>query len=232
MTLSATMPDATDLGFLLHKHPDRAQSFNVGAGTAHVFWPAATGERSTVALLLEVDPIALVRGSSGRGDAGFSLSQYVNDRPYAASSMLSVALGKVFRTAMAGRCEARPELAGAAVPLEIHIPALPSRGDSSLVQRLFAPLGWTVTTSAVALDDHIPTWVNSPYVDLGLRGVLTVAEALTQLYVLMPVLDDDKHYWVGTDEVDKLIRAGASWLADHPERDTITRRYLGCRWSQ
>ncbi len=227
MTLSTTMPDAADLGYLLHKHPDRAQSFSVGVGTAHVFWPEATAARSTVALLLEVDPIALVRGKGGPGDGGFSLSQYVNDRPYAASSMLSVALGKVFRTAMAGRCEARPELPGAAVPLEIHLPALPSRGDSGLVERLFAPLGWTVTTSAIALDDQLPTWGNSPYLDLRLSGVMTVAAALTQLYVLMPVLDDGKHYWVSTDEVDKLMRAGGSWLAEHPDRDTITRRYLG-----
>ncbi len=220
------MPDATDLGFLVHKHPDRAQSFHVGVGTAQVFWPQATSERSCVAILLEVDPIALVRGRSNGGEA-VSLFQYVNDRPYVASSMLSVAMGKVFRSAMAGRCEARPELVGTAVPLEIQVPVLPSRGGPDLVERLFAPLGWTVTATPLALDDKVPSWGASPYVDLRLTGVMTVAAALTQLYVLMPVLDDDKHYWIGTDEVDKLLRAGESWLAAHPERDMITRRYLG-----
>ena len=221
------MPNATDLGFLVHKHPDRAQSFHVGVGTAQVFWPQATSERSSVALLLEVDPIALVRGKSSSGEAGLSLFQYVNDRPYVASSMLSVAMGKVFRSAMAGRCEARPELVGAAVPLEVHVPVLPSRGGPDLVERLFVPLGWTVTATPLALDEEVPSWGASPYVDLRLTGVMTVASALTQLYVLMPVLDDDKHYWIGTDEVDKLMRAGESWLAAHPERDMITRRYLG-----
>jgi 3' terminal RNA ribose 2'-O-methyltransferase Hen1 len=227
LTLSTTMPDATDLGFLVHKHPDKAQSFQLAVGTAHVLWPEATTQRSTVALLLEVDPISLVRGRGGRGDSGFSLSQYVNDRPYAASSMLAVALGKVFRTAMTGRCDARPELAAAAVPLEVHVPALPSRGGRELVERLFAPLGWSVTTTPIALDEQIPAWGESPYVDLRLSGRLTVAAALTQLYVLMPVLDDSKHYWVSTEEVDKLLRAGGSWLGKHPERDLITRRYLG-----
>lgn len=227
LTLSTSMPDPGDLGYLLHKHPGRAQSFQVATGVVHVLWPEVTDERSTVAVLLEVDPVALVRGRSGRGDNGFSLSQYVNDRPYAASSMLSVALGKVFRTAMTGRCDARPELVGRAVPLEVRAPALPTRGGVDLVERLFSPLGWSVTTTPIGLDDDVPAWGASPYVDLRLAGVLTVAEALTQLYVLMPVLDDTKHYWVSTDEVDKLMRAGGSWLAAHPERELITSRYLG-----
>ena len=225
LTLTTSMPEATDLGFLLHKHPDRAQSFEVAVGTAHVVWPEATAGRSTVALLLEVDPIALVRGKDRRAPG--SLSQYVNDRPYAASSMLSVALGKVFRTAMTGRCDARPDLAGRPVPLEVHVPALPSRGGPELVERLFAPLGWTVTATPIVLDPDVASWGDSPYVDLRLSGTLPVADALTQLYVLMPVLDDSKHYWVSNDEVDKLMRAGGSWLAAHPERDLITRRYLG-----
>lgn len=219
------MPHATDLGFLLHKHPDKAQAFDTSTGTAHVFWPEATDERTTVALLLEVDPIALVRGK-GRRDTGFSLGQYVNDRPYAASSMLSVALGRVFRTALTGRCDARPELVGTSLPLEVHLPALPSRGGSELVERLFGPLGWTVTATLLPLDPEIPAWGESRYVDVTLTGDIVLGDALAHLYVLMPVLDDNKHYWVSQDEVDKLMRMGGTWLSEHPERDLITRRYL------
>ncbi len=226
VTLSATMSHASDLGFLLHKHPDKAQAFETTIGVAHVVWPEVTPERSTVALLLEVDPIALVRRKGNRGGEGFSLGQYVNDRPYAASSMLAVALGKVFRTAMSGRCDARPDLVGQRLPLDIHIPALPSSGGIELVEHLFTPLGWTVSAKPIALDPTIPSWGDSRYVNLHLAGTMLLADALTQLYVLMPVLDDSKHYWVGDDEVDKLLRAGATWLPDHPERDLITRRYL------
>ena len=226
LTLSTTMPCAGDLGFLMHKHPDRAQAFEVAVGTAHVVWPAANDERATVALLLEVDPVALVRGGSKVGADGFSLSQYVNDRPYAASSMLAVALGKVFRTAMTGRCDARPELAASPQPLEVHVPAVPCRGGADVVERLFAPLGWRVEATVLPLDPELPAWGDSRYVDLRLTGDVRVADALTQLYVLLPVLDDSKHYWVSTDEVDKLLRAGGTWLARHPERELITRRYL------
>lgn len=231
ITTTAATPAsaATDLGFLLHKNPARAQSFEVSMGTAHVFYPEATAARCTAALLLEVDPVGLVRGRQGHSGDGFGLGQYVNDRPYAASSMLAVALARVFKTAMAGRCDARPELAARAIPLEVHVPVLPCRGGPQLASELFDPLGWQVTATPIALDETFPDWGDSRYVDLSLTGMVRLAEALNHLYVLLPVLDDSKHYWVSTDEVDKLIRAGGGWLAGHPSKTLITRRYLAHR---
>jgi 3' terminal RNA ribose 2'-O-methyltransferase Hen1 len=226
LTITSTAPAATDLGFLLHKHPERVQTFDVSVGQAHVFYPEATPGRCTVALLLEVDPVALVRGKGAGGPDGFSLGQYVNDRPYAASSMLAVALGRVFRTAMAGRCDARPDLPGQALPLEVRIPALPCPGGAEVARRVFAPLGWSVEATPVALDPLVPAWGASRYLDVRLAGRARLADALNHLYVLLPVLDDSKHYWVTTDEVDKLVRAGEGWLHEHPERDLIVRRYL------
>jgi 3' terminal RNA ribose 2'-O-methyltransferase Hen1 len=220
---------ATDLGFLLHKNPARPQSLEVAGGTAHVIYPEATAERCTAAVLLEVDPIALVRSGKGRAAEGFTLGQYVNDRPYAASSLLAVALGKLFRTAMNGRCDARPELAATAIPLELHVPALPCRGGVALAERFFAPLGWTVDARPIPLDPEIPAWGDSRYVDLRLTGTLRLADALNHLYVLLPVLDDTKHYWVGDDEIEKLLRAGDGWLSAHPEKELISRRYLAHR---
>ena len=226
---SAVLPDATDLGYLLHKHPGKAQSFGVAAGTAHVVYPQASPERCTAALVLEVDPVALVRGKEGarrRGAADGTLAQYVNDRPYAAGSLLAVALGQVFRTALSGRCESRPDAAAAALDLELTVPVVPCRGGADLAERLFAPLGWTVEATPLPLDESFPEWGDSRYVALRLVGTVRLAEALNHLYVLLPVLDDAKHYWVAADEVDKLVRAGAGWLATHPERGLITRRYL------
>jgi 3' terminal RNA ribose 2'-O-methyltransferase Hen1 len=229
LTITTTRTPASDLGFLLHKHPGKAQTFDVSVGTAHVFYPEATDAACTVALLLEVDPIALVRGRKGPSSEAFSLGQYVNDRPYAASSMLAVAMSKVFRTAMSGRCDARPELAASALPLQLRIPALPCRGGLDLLKRFFEPLGWQVEATTALLDDTFPRWGESRYLDVRLIGTMRLADALNHLYVLLPVLDDAKHYWVSPDEVDKLIRAGGGWLATHPERDLITRRYLAHR---
>ncbi|MEV0967961.1 3' terminal RNA ribose 2'-O-methyltransferase Hen1 [Microtetraspora glauca] len=225
---SVTSGPATDLGFLLHKHPERVQEFGQSFGTARVFYPEATERRCTAALLLEVDPVRLVR-SRGKTSPDFSLGQYVNDRPYAASSLLAVALGDVFRTARTGRCNARPELAAHPMPLEICLPALPCRGGAALARRLFEPLGWEVEATAIPLDEGFPEWGESRYVRLSLRGEVRLADALNHLYVLLPVLDDAKHYWLAGDEVDKLVRAGGGWLAVHPEKGLITRRYLGRR---
>ena len=230
LTLTTTLAPAGDLGFLLHKHPQKVQAFDVAVGSAHVFYPEVSDERCTAALLLDVDPVGLVRGRKGGPPGeGFALGQYVNDRPYAASSMLAVAMAKVFRTAMAGRCDARPELAATPLPLELHVPALPCRGGPDMAKRLFEPLGWQVAATTIPLDEQFPDWGDSRYVDLRLRGTVRLAEALNHLYVLLPVLDDAKHYWVSPDEVEKLIRAGEGWLGAHPERELITRRYLSHR---
>ncbi|MET7291319.1 3' terminal RNA ribose 2'-O-methyltransferase Hen1 [Streptomyces griseoloalbus] len=233
-TGSAERP-ATDLGFLLHKHPEKAQAFSTSYGTAHVLYPEADAERCTAALLLEVDAVALVRRGKGKGRGGApdaALAQYVNDRPYAASSLLAVALSGVFSSAMRGLCNARPDLPGQPRPLRIEVPALPARGGPDLVRGLFEPLGWTVTAEPVPLDTEFPQWGDSRYIRLVLTAdTLTVAQALRHLYVLLPVLDDAKHYWVAPDEVDKLLRAGEGWLPGHPEQKLITSRYLSRRWS-
>ena len=161
LTITTTLAPATDLGYLLHKHPGRVQSFDLSVGTGHVFYPEATEQRCTAALLLEVDPVGLVRGRRGKPGEGFALAQYVNDRPYAASSMLAVAIKDVFRTALTGRCAAREELAARPIPLEIRIPALPCRGGIDLARLVFEPLGWTVTATAAPLDTQFPSWGES-----------------------------------------------------------------------
>lgn len=228
LTVTTTHQPATDLGFLLHKHPDRVQEFTQSFGTATVLYPEAGDERCTAALLLDVDPVRLARSRS-RNAPDFSLAQYVNDRPYAASSLLGVAMADVFSTARAGRCRAKQELADSAIPLEIGIPVLPCRGGPEIAHRLFEPLGWAVRAEPIPLDEAHPDWGDSRYVRLTLTGVVRLADALNQLHVLLPVLDESKHYWQGPDEVEKLLRSGEGWLAGHPDATLITRRYLGRR---
>lgn len=228
VTVTSTAPNAFNLSHLLRKHPDRAQAFPLSVGTAHVFYPEVSDNRCTVAMLLEVDPIGLVRDKRFRGGDAATLARYVNDRPYASSSMVAVALGQVFKTAMNGTSESFPELAQSSLPLEISVVAVPARGRENvgLVARLFEPLGWAVFETPIPLDPQFPEWGDSVYVDLVLRGNVPLSDALRHLYVLLPVLDDAKHYWVSDDEVGKLLRAGDGWLSAHPERELITRRYL------
>lgn len=218
LSLATTHRPATDLGFLLHKHPGRAHETELPFGKAVLFYPEATEERCEAALVLDVDPVALVRGK-GRGDG--LLDQYVNDRPYAASSFLSVAISRTLRTAMTGASRERQDLADTDIPLEAVLTPLPARGGGErLVRDLFEPLGWTVDVTPVD---------GGGYFTLRLSGRGRVQALLNHLYVLIPVLDDDKHYWVGDDEVAKLLRRGEGWLEAHPAQELIVRRYLNHR---
>jgi len=223
LEIATTHRPATDLGYLLHKNPQRAQTVDLSFGRAHVVYPEAREDRCTAALLVDVDPVALAR-RRGRGD--FALQPYVNDRPYAASSFLSVAIGKVFGTALSGRSKERQQLAETAIPLTARLPAVPVRGGREVLERLFAPLGYELTARVLPLDPAWPQWGDSPYLAVELAGRARVRDLLEHLTVLLPVLDDDKHYWVGADEVDKLVRRGGGWLAGHPERELIAQRSL------
>ncbi|HZN65117.1 MAG TPA: 3' terminal RNA ribose 2'-O-methyltransferase Hen1 [Tepidisphaeraceae bacterium] len=226
LTLTTTHAPATDLGFLLHKNPARPQVFELSFGRAQVFYPEADEGRCTAALLLEVDPVGLVRNRRGPAGEGFALEQYVNDRPYVSSSFLSVAIAQVFGSALAGHSRERAELAATPIPLAARLAAVPCRGGEPLLRRLFEPLGYAVTATRQPLDDLFPEWGEGPYFTVELSGTVTLQTLLRHLYVLIPVLDNDKHYWIGDDEVEKLIRHGEDWLAGHPEKEQIVDRYL------
>lgn len=220
LTITSTTPPATDLGYLLHKNPSRVQTFELRFGKAHVFYPEATPERCTAALLLDIDPVHLVRGQRG------PLEQYVNDRPYVVSSFMSVALAQVYGNALNGQSKERQNLADTAMPLTTQLAVIQSRGGESILRRLFEPLGYTVTVEQHALDENYPAWGESEYFTVTLTANLRLSELLKHLYVLVPVLDAEKHYWMGEAEVEKLLQRGEGWLSKHPERELITRRYL------
>ena len=229
LTITTTHQPATDLGYLLHKNPARLHSFALPFGEAHVFYPEATAERCTAALLLDVDPVGLVRNRKGPAGEGGTLEQYVNDRPYVASSFLSVAISRVLGSALGGRSKGKPELAATPIPLRAKISVLPCRGGERFLRRLFEPLGYDVAAVRHSLDEQFPEWGESQYYTVELSGQVRLQDLLTHIYVLIPVLDNEKHYWVGDDEVEKLLRHGTHWLASHPEKEEITRRYLKYR---
>lgn len=234
LTVSTTHQPATDLGYLLHKHPDRCQTFNLTFGKAHVFYPEANDGQCVACLLLDVDPVGLVRGKGNWKDG--LLDQYVNDRPFVASSLMSVAISQVFGSALSGKSKERTELVDQEIPLTARIDVLPVRGGAhssatQMLKRMFGPLGYTITATQHPLDEKFPEWGESPYYSVELQQSTTVSKLLQHLYVLIPVFDGKKHYYIGSDEVEKLLSKGESWLSDHPEKATITRRYLSKRQS-
>lgn len=226
LTISTTHRPATDLGYLLHKSPFRVHSLEQMFGKMHIFYPEATADRCVAALLLEIDSIGLVRNQRGPSGEAYAMEEYVNDRPYVASSFLSVAIARAFGTALTGRSKERQELAETPLPFEAQITVLPCRGGEAVLRRLFEPLGYEIEATQHVLDEKFPEWGESRYFTVTLRATTRLKDLLAHLYVLIPVLDDDKHYWVGDAEVEKLLRHGQGWLREHPERELITNRYL------
>ena len=221
LTITTTHEHATDLGYLLHKNPGHPQSYDLPFGRAHVFYPVVEQARCEAALMLDIDPIRLVRGP------GAVLTDYVNDRPYVSSSFMSVALARVLGTALGGRSKERPELAASPIPLRVRIAAVPCRGGASLVEQLFKPLGYEV-----AVENNGAEGAAGRYHNIELRAEdKTLGAVLTHVYVLLPVLDNQKHYWIGEAELKKLLDRGKGWLEEHSSRDLIVQRYLGHRRS-
>jgi len=229
LTITYTGQNTTDLGFLLYKNPSRPQVFELNHGKAYVFYPEASNERTTAALLLDIDPIDLARGKSGTTGGG--LFDYVNDRPYVSSSFLSTAISKVFGTAMTGRADAHQELSDSPLDLTAKVTMLPCRGEQEKLNSVFEPLGYKVSYETFISDEKFPDWGESKYVNLTISGKVRLRDLLKHLFVLIPVFDRQKHYWVGADEVEKLLRIGEDWLPDHPEKTYITGRYLNRRRS-
>lgn len=223
LSISVCQDQAEDLSFLLHKHPDRFQSFDMSFGKAHVFYSRVSREQVTACLLLDVDPVGMAK--KNRGQAG-QLDGYVNDRPYVTSSFMSTAIASVFGSAMAGRCKDRPAAADRPIELSIRIESLPVKGGDAFLRSLFEPLGYEVQATGQPLDEQFPEWGDSPYFAVELRATRRLSEVLNHLYVLIPVFDNQKHYFVGHDEIEKLLAKGEGWLATHPAKEAITRRYL------
>ncbi|MDR1904314.1 MAG: 3' terminal RNA ribose 2'-O-methyltransferase Hen1 [Treponema sp.] len=224
LTITCFGENAFDLGYLLHKHPGRPQIFELNFGKAYVFYPEVTASSCTAALLLDIDPLNLARGKPDAKSGG--IFDYVNDRPYVSSSFISVAISRVFGAAMNGRCEERKEAALSKLDLMANLTMLPCRGNTKMLNAVFEPLGYTVEFSQCLLDEKFPEWGRSPYVNLILRGRVRLQDLLRHLYVLIPVFDHRKHYWISDDEVDKLINHGEGWLPDHPQKEFIAGRYF------
>jgi 3' terminal RNA ribose 2'-O-methyltransferase Hen1 len=223
-TITYTGEDAVNLGYLLHKNPSRPQTAEFNFGKVHIFYPDISANRCTAALLLDMDPLDLARGK--QGSAGSGLFDYVNDRPYVSSSFMSTAISRVYGTAMSGRCEKNQALADSALDLCASLVMLPCRGDTAMLEKVFAPLGYKVEWESGLLDDSFPEWGDSCYVNLTISGKVRLQDLLRHIYVLIPVFDYRKHYWINDKEVDKLIAHSSGWLENHPEKNFITRRYF------
>lgn len=230
LSIATTRPNASDLGFLLYKHPDRvfrSDDTRNRLVKAVGFYPEVSSDRCEFVLLVAVDPVERVRGLAWNG----GIAQYVEPLPFLASSHLAQALSLCLRSAMNGIASSKdPEtdaklkaLAAEKWPLEIKV--TPVRSSPAMIRRMFEPLGWKVDVESTALEVDGSKYPDALHT-IVLCGDQTVSDALTQLYVLLPALDPARHYFYGDNEVDKFVAKSQNWLDGHPARDLIVGRYL------
>lgn len=229
MILSITTKgkDADKLSFLLHKSPDKFHEFTISSGKAYVFYPVYSPEEVCASLMIDLNPVDLTRGREGSSNNG--IFDYVNDRPYTSSSFMTTAIAQVYSTAMSGRCKHYPNLVDVKRDFEVEITALKVLTNFE-INEILEPLGYEVRYDIYKLDDEFEDWGNSKYVTLNLKINTTLSTLLKQLYVLIPVFDNNKHYYLNKDEIDKLLEKGAEWLEGHPMKEFIIRRYLNNRY--
>ena len=227
LNISTTHYPATDLGYLLHKHPDKFQTIELSVGKAHVFYPENSDAKTTASLLLDIDPIDMVRGARNLAGSEFALGNYVSDRMYVASSFMSVAIAKMYSSALNGKCKDKPELVEKAFPFEATIAVVAApQGGENLIRKMFEPLGYEVSLMRHPLDTKFPEWGEGKYYTVQLKQRIKLQDLLSHLYVLLPVLDNEKHYFINHEEIDKLLQKGGEWLKTHPEKEQIARRYF------
>jgi len=226
LKITTTHQPATDLGYLLGKHPERFQTKELSFGKVHVFYPEVSPTKCTAALLMDINSVALSRNREKQYSSSFKLGDYVNDRPYVTSSFLTTAISKVYGSALNGTCKDRPKLVQEAIPLEVELSVVNAKGGLPMIQRFFEPLGYTIEAQNYPLDEQFTEWGDSNYFKLTLTNTIPLQQLLTHLFVLIPALDNNKHYYVGKAEIEKLLAKGGDWLKQHPAYELITRRYL------
>jgi 3' terminal RNA ribose 2'-O-methyltransferase Hen1 len=225
LTITTTHQPATDLGYLLHKNPYRAQAFRTSFGKVYVFYPEAHENRCSASLLLDLDLIGLIHRQKNFYRRSEKEIPYISDRPYVASTFLSSAISQVLGTAMLGQSRERPELAQQELPFEIELSLLPPTSEE-LLHQLFLPLGYEIEIHYPFRETTPSSTLLKSYLRLHLRGKRTLSQVLSHLYVLIPVLDDEKFLWFRDFELEKFLRQGESWLKQHPEEKRIVQSYF------
>jgi 3' terminal RNA ribose 2'-O-methyltransferase Hen1 len=213
LTIQADISPGSDLGYLLHRHPEQVYTSPLPQGQLHLFYPEVTGHSATAALWLELAPVGSARDLFG------------NDRPFVVSALMSQAIFQTLGLALDGLCPERPELADKPLNLMVRLVVVASRGGPSQLERLFEPLGYEVQTEPRPLDARFPEWGESPYYTLTLKGHKPLVELLNHLYLLLPVLNAPRHEGLDLDKLEKLLQRAEIWLEGHPDYEWILRQY-------
>lgn len=208
---------------LLAKNPNNVYDRTDKGVRVRMVYTKASEQETEVLIHAEPDPVDLVRGTPD----GYDITQYINDREFVTSSLFCSYIRNALGTALNGKPkEDYVRWVDHAFELELKFGPVASDLPDRVVEELFSCLGYDITVergeSAYSFDLKNRSTVRH----ITLRGKQTIQQALRQLFLLIPVLDNYKHYFISEDEIDKINRYGEGWLDTHPLKGLIVRRTL------
>lgn len=223
ITLKATGNNAGMISHLLAKNPYNTYDRTEKGARVRMVYTVFTEEEAEIVIQASPDSIDLVKNSPD----SYDITQYINDREFVTSSLFCTYIRGSLGTALNGKPkEEYAEWVTHPFALELSFGPVASDLPDSVVEGLFAPLGYQVDIERGEADYSFQLKNRSTVRYVTLSGHQTVQYALRQLLLLIPVLDNYKHYYISEEEFDKLRRYGEGWLSAHPLRELIIRRTL------
>ncbi|MEK4148209.1 3' terminal RNA ribose 2'-O-methyltransferase Hen1 [Robertmurraya sp. FSL W8-0741] len=223
LTIRASGQDVQVLSYLLAKNPNHLYERQVNNHFVRMFFSKFSKEEVEVTFFVTPDPIELSRNNSER----YEITSYINDREFVVSSIFCTFLRSALATALNGKPHEEYEhWVNHRFNLQFSFGPLSSQLSDNDIIELFAPMGYKTTISAGEIDYHMNFKTKSSARYITVEGLTTLQMGLRQLFVLIPVLDNYKHYYIDDKEIEKLERYGEGWLDAHPQREFILRQAL------
>jgi 3' terminal RNA ribose 2'-O-methyltransferase Hen1 len=223
LTIQASGDNVQAISYLLAKNPNNLYERNHKGHLVRLFYSKFTETELEVTIFVTPDPIEMVKNNSN----SYDITHYINDREFAVSSIFCSFIRSALGTALNGQPK-EEHLKWVNHPFSFNFefgPVVSSLSDEKLMN-LFEPIGYEVTINRPEIEYSFPIKTKSSARYLSIKGMKTLQEGLRHLFVLIPVIDNYKHYFIDEKEIEKLERYGEGWLEQHPLRDLIYRQAL------
>ncbi|MDN4617361.1 3' terminal RNA ribose 2'-O-methyltransferase Hen1 [Paenibacillus sp. PsM32] len=223
LTIKATGEHANMISHLLAKNPHNLYDRTEKGARVRLVYTSFEPHDTEAILFVTPDPIELVKGTPDHYD----ITQYINDRELAVSSLFCSYIRPALGTALNGKPKADyMNWVDYQFDLQMTFGPVASDLPDHVVESLFQPLGYEVQMERGEIDYSFDLKNRSTVRHIQISGQQTLQQMLRQVYILIPVLDNYKHYYINEDEIERLRRYGEGWLSTHPQHDLMIKRSL------
>ncbi|WP_407270561.1 3' terminal RNA ribose 2'-O-methyltransferase Hen1 [Radiobacillus sp. PE A8.2] len=223
LTIHATGENVQVLSFLLAKNPTNLYERESKGHLVRMFYSKFMPSEVEATIFVTPDSIELVKNNNN----AYDITHYINDREFAVSSIFTSLIRSALATALNGNTKEEYQAwVKHCFPFTFGFGPVSTDLSDEQITNLFEPLGYEIDIEKRELDYDFSLKTTNHVRYINIHGTTTLQTGLRQLFVLIPVLDNYKHYYIDEKEIDKLQRYGEGWLDQHPSKDMIIRRAL------